>query len=202
MIEELSNEQEQKIEEHRKRYWQMAICTDPADRERAEAVARRLVEISEAKVDTVHWVQSPEDGAALYEQAGVPLGAPLRDLLRDSLCGSLYDLLRESLWYSLRASLWYSLRASLHDSLLHSLSDSLWDSLWDTGWLAFYSYIVDVLEIDCSNRSRELLSLYNELAASCFALWISPDSIVLCERPAEIEIEGNKLLGLTWRKEK
>lgn len=83
-----------------------------------------------------------------------------------------------------------------------SLKHSFYNVLCDSSWLALYSYVVGVVGLKCNDRNRELLYLHNELAASCFALWIAPDSIVLCERPASVEIEDNKLLGFTWQKEK
>ena len=149
--------------------------------------------------------------ASLGASLRASLGASLRDSLRDSLWASLgaslRDSLRDSLWDSLWASLRDSLRASLRDSLRASLRDSLWDSLWaslgaslwDSGWLAYYSYGVEFLGVSCGNRERELLRLHNEIAASCFALWIVPGMVILCERPATVEVVDGRLVGLTWR---
>ena len=90
---------------------------------------------------------------------------------------------------------WGSLGASLRDSFGASLGASLRDS----GWLAYYSYGVEVLGVSCGNRERELLGLHNEIAASCFALWIVPGMVILCERPATVEVVDGRLVGLTWR---
>ena len=219
MITALTPEQTAKIAEYRERYFAQATSTKPADRPRADAAARRLAEIGGVNVAHVVWVASPADGAAEYGRAWASLrdslraslGASLRDSLRDSLWASLgaslRDSLRDSLWDSLWASLRDSLRASLRDSLRASLRDSLWDSLWaslgaslwDSGWLAYYSYGVEFLGVSCGDRERELLGLHNEIAASCFALWIVPGAVILCERPATVEVVDGRLVGLTWR---
>jgi len=151
----------------------------------------------------VVWVASPADGAAEYGRAWASLWDSLwdslGDSLRDSLWASLRDSLRDSLWASLRDSLRASLWASLRDSLWASLGASLGASLWDSGWLAYYSYGVEFLGVSCGNRERELLRLHNEIAASCFALWIVPGMVILCERPATVEVVDGRLVGLTWR---
>jgi hypothetical protein len=30
-------------------------------------------------------------------------------------------------------------------------------------------------------------------------MWITPDAIIICERPVEVEIDDGRLVGLTWR---
>ena len=238
-LKELTAEQTSQIEVYRKRYFEQATSTAPADRARAEAAARRLAEIGGVKVNDVTWVLTPEMGMREYEEAQTSLkdslkaslSASLSDSLRASLWDSLKDSLRaslsaslsdslraslwDSLWNSLRASLsdslraslwdslWNSLRASLSDSLRASLWDSLWYSLWyslwDSDWLCWYSYAVDVLGIECSDEHRELLSLHNKVATSCFAMWIIPGKVILCERPESVKIDDGRLVELTWR---
>jgi len=214
MITQLTDRQREQVAEYQSRYWRQATSTEPADRERAEKAARRLAEIGRVSGE-IAWVDSPEEGQHRYEAAWDSLSASLRASLRASLSASL----RASLWASLRASLSASLRASLRASLSASLWDSLWDSLWaslsaslraslsasfwaslwDSGWLAYYTYAIEVLGTECSQEHRELLGLYNEIAASCFAIWITPGQVILCERPATVEIEGGNLVGLTWK---
>ena len=79
-----------------------------------------------------------------------------------------------------------------------SLRDSLWDSLGETGWLSFSSYCVDILEINIDDQAQELLRLYNEIATSCFAVWIIPGAIILCDRPKSVEIVNKRLVGIEW----
>ena len=216
MIKKLTEEQSAKVKDYRDRYFRQAVSTDPSDRPRAEAAALRLADIGGIKCEKVHWVQDPSEGSTLRSSLSDSLWASLRsslsDLLWDSLWASLRsslsDLLWDSLWDSLSASLsdllWDSLMdslsASLSDSLWESLSDSISDSLWDTGLLAYYSYVVDILGIKIDEKTRELLGLHNEIASSCFAIWIVPGALILCERPEYVDIKYGKVVSIKWRK--
>mgnify|MGYP006301511235 CR=1 FL=1 len=215
MAEELTKEQEEKIKEYRQRYFKQATSTDPAGREKAEEAAKKLAEIGGVKVSEAIWVPSPEDGARTYNSDWDSLSDSLSDSLRDSLSDSLSDSLRhslrDSLRYSLRDSLRYSLRDSLRVSLRvlirvlirvsirDSLMDSLWASLRDMDELASIDYSVNVLEVELSSNNQKLLSLYKAISESCFAVWILPGRVILCDRPKEVEIKDGRLVGLTWR---
>ena len=181
MIEKLTDEQKEKITEYRERYFAQAANTAPADRLSAETSARLMAKIGGVKINEFRWVLSPEEGKELYNS------------------------LSDSFWASLSDSLWASLRDSLSDSLWASLNDSLWaslrDSLRDSGWLAYYTYAVEVLGISIPDEHRNILRLHNEIAKSCFALWIVPGCAILCERPASVEIVDGNLIGIEWRKE-
>jgi len=181
MITELTAAQKAQVAEYRDRYSCQATSTEPADRPRAEKAAFRLAEISGVKIESsVEWTASPELGMVAYKEE------------------------IEAWMASLGASLGASLRASLRDSLGASLRASLWDSLWaslrDSDWLAHYSYGVNVLgvECECSDETRELLDLHNEIAASCFALWITPTKIILCDRPTAAKVVDKKLVDVTF----
>ena len=189
MITELPQEQTQQIQEYRERYFRQTTSTEPADRARAEKAALKLARIGGVKGEIV-WVGSPAEGDRAF-RAGY---ASLRVSLRDSLRASIYDSLRGSICDSLRASLWGSLR----DSIWGSLRDSIYDSLWDPCWLSLYTFSVGVLGIDCSDRHLKLLQFHNDIAASCFALWIVPGKIILCERPKTVRMVDGKLVGMEW----
>jgi len=210
MITQLTPDQESKITEYRDHYFAQATSTEPADRPRAEQAAIRMAEIAGVKINEVIWCKNPDDGYQQYDKLRASLSDSIRASLSDSIRASLSDSLRDSLWASLRASLWASLsdslwaslwaslRASLSDSLRDSLSDSLWASLRDTGWLAYYSCAVDVLGVEMDDKNRELLDLHNEIAASCFAVWIVPGTAILCERPTSVKIIDGKLVDLKF----
>jgi hypothetical protein len=143
----------------------------------------------------------------------------LEDSLRVSLLDSLWDSLRISPWDSLQDSLWKSLegslrvslenslqdslraslRASLRNSLLDFLRDSLWNSSRDAGWLTFYRFCGELAEY--REEDQETLQLYQQLLDSCFACWILPGKIILCERPQAVEIYDEKLIGVSWSAE-
>jgi len=243
MIEKLTPEQEALIPEFREKYFGFATSTEPADRPKAEAAARRLAEIAGVTIEKVLWVNSPQEGKTGYDESWDSLRVSLQDSLRvslryslwdslryslqdslqdsllvglwDNLWDSLQDSLRDSLWdslwdslrYSLQDSLRYSLQDGLQDSLWSSLRDSLrdslWDSLWDSlrysGWIAFYVFVRNQL-VSYAPEADEKLRLYEQLLESCFAFWIVPGTIILCERPEAVKVEDGKLKGLTWRK--
>ena len=96
-IEKLTQEQEAQIQLYRERYWQQATSTEPADRPRAEAAARRLAEIGGVDVKSVTWVLSPEQGAQEYGDTW--------DAIRAALGASLRNALRNALWNSGRGEL-------------------------------------------------------------------------------------------------
>jgi hypothetical protein len=202
MIEKLNKRQEAQIAEYHERYFSQATSTERADRGRAERAAQRMAEIASIKAPQIRWVNNPQDGHSLWYFRW----DSIRDSLRHSLWESLRHSIRHSLWSSLRHSLRHSLRSSLWDyprsSLRHSLRSSLWDSLGDTGLLAYYTFAVDVLGIEIDNLTREKLYLHNEIAASCFALWIVPGTVILCERPTSVTVDNGKLIDISWEKEK
>lgn len=202
-----------KIEEYRDRYFRMATSTKPADRPSAEAAALRMADIAGIKCNEVHWIDCPNKLNSFKNSFKNSGWNSIRCSLKDSLCGSLWgslresesisdslmDLLWESLSYSLLYSLWCSLWDLIFEQLWYSIKNSLWNSLRDSRWIAYYMYIMDVLKIDIEHHNVELLRLYNQIASSCFAIWIVPDAIILCERPEEIEIINGKLVNLKWR---
>ena len=94
---------------------------------------------------------------------------------------------------------WASLWDSLSDSLRDSLWDSLSDSLWASPWQAFYAFPMLHMGVEYPPDMRKKLELHREIGASCFALWIVPGTVILCERPATVEIVDGRLIDLTWR---
>lgn len=216
----LTKKQEKQIAKYREKYWRQAISTKPADRIRAEKAAKEFAEIGNVKIDKVVWVMSPEAGKEVYNVACDSLESFSKDLFWDSLwtptigsfCDSISSSIHNSFKDSLRELLIESLSDSLIDSLWNSLSnqlrtllsDSLEDSVMalpkDSWWLAYYSYAVEILKIKCSTKNQNLLRIYNELAASCSAVWIALDQIIICERPETVKIKDGDLVNLTWRK--
>jgi hypothetical protein len=202
MIEKLTKEQEAKLVEYRQRYFNQATSTERADRERAEKAARRLAELGGVKINEVFWVDSPEEGEEKYDS----LGGSLMDSLWDSLWGSLKGSLKGSLWDSLRNSLWVSLRGSLRGFLRDYLwgllrespRGSLIYSLWDTTFVAFATFVVEELGIEINTEDQEKLHVANEILSSCFALWVVPGGVILCERPKSFEVEDGKLINAEW----
>lgn len=213
----LTKTQQQKVVEYRKRYWHQIISTKPANRKCAEKSARQLAKIVSTKISRIVWVMSPEEGRNMYENiCPSPDGFSWRPQLRAvtkilettlstsfrassslSIRTSLGDLLWNSLW----KSTWYSLEESLVDSLHFWLRNSFYSSLLDSGWLAYYSYAIKILGMECDSDTQNILALFNKTVASCLALWFASETVILCERPETVQIEDGRLISLSWRKQ-
>ncbi len=145
----LTNEQLAILPKFRAEWLQWGICTERADRQKAETsilAMRQRIGVLEKPIFiwcaspatsliATHFLKSSElkkSGASLRAS----LGASLKDSLVASLGASLEASLKDSLGASLRASLGASLRASLgaslRDSLVASLGASLGASLKDS----------------------------------------------------------------------
>lgn len=98
----------------------IGLCTDPADRPRAEAGIRLVYELAGLKPpEKIVWCGSPFSIALTY------------GLVR----GSVRDSVRDSVWRSVRESVHDSVRNSVRDSVCDSVRDSVAvrvrDSVWD-----------------------------------------------------------------------
>ena len=111
MIGKLTAEQETKIAEYRDKYFRQAVSTEPADRPRAEAAAKRMGEIAGGKIGTVHWVDNPRDGDSLSKPAPDPLPLPCPH----PEWGGVWDY--DILWADLSDILWAILSDSLSDRI-------------------------------------------------------------------------------------
>ena len=171
-----------------------ATCTDPADRLKAEAAA--LVLVPGAKI---HWVNTPQEGASLWASLWDSLRASLWYSIRDSLRASLWD----SLWDSLRASLWASLRDSLRASLRVSLWYSIRASIRDSHHtpLARIARSIDpaagTIDPAAGNFAWDAIEALRE---SCFAIWMLPGHVTLCERPSSVKMRDGRVVDIKWER--
>ena len=221
-ITKLTPEQEQQIAVYRDRYFKLATSTKPVDLEEGKRAALRLAELAGVDNCEIVIVDNPYEGYnrwnSIRDSLSVSLGDSLRvslrvslgdslwnsiwesisDSLRDSIWESISDSLSDSIWESISDSLRDSLRDSISDSLSDSLRDSIWDIIWDANWLAYYTYAVEVLSIECSNRHRELLKCYTTIAENFSALWIVPGKIILCNKPTNVTIKNGEVTDMQW----
>lgn len=223
MINELTEEQEKKIVEYHHRYFAQATSTKRADRKRAGTAARALAEIAGVKTDEVVWVDNLDIGKEKYiSLSGTTITVTIKDILIDEIWGTLREIINNEIWGTLKSTLLDNLRATLRESLRNSFNDELWrslkatlcdtncdtiwatlratfcDTLWDTGFTALATFVVEELEVKISSDAREKLDLVNEILASCYAIWITTDTIILCERPKTTNIQDGKLIGMEW----
>ena len=192
MIDKLTAEQETMLKEYRDKVFGYATST-VTDKHKAETAAFTLTK--ELLINpAVHWAVTPEDACELY------------DSLRDSLIGSLSELLGNSLRDLLSGSLSGSLRNSLSDSLSELLRNSLRDLLsgslsgspWDSGFISYYRFpeIAGLVQYD--EKVSVMLRCYEELLESCFAMYALPGHIILLEKPKLVKVDDGKLVGIEW----
>jgi len=66
--------------------------------------------------------------------------------------------------------------------------------------LLSYGRIGAVTGASFSARDSEYLSLLCNLEDPCYAPWMCPSHIILCERPSKVEIVGGKVAGMKWER--
>ena len=195
MITTLTEEQQKRITDERKRYFDLATYTDPADRPKAEMAVRELAEIAGVKINHVVWVNSPEEGQRRCEEAWSEFRSTLDSTLYSTLDSTLYS----TLYSTLRSTLRSTLDSTLYSTLYSTLDSTLYSTPLDTGWLAFFAVPRDILGIVYAKEEVRKLDLWIQMLESCFAAWIVPGTAILCERPETVEIKDGNLVGLAWR---
>ena len=144
-IENLTKEQVSRFPEFIKRWTDIGLCTDPANRPEAEKGIKLAYEIAGLKSPRIVWTGSPMSQGLTraivfgLKDSEVKIGASVRDSVGDSV--------RDSVWASVRDSVRDSVGASVGDSVWASVGDSVRDSVWasgygqhDANWLGFYEY--------------------------------------------------------------
>ncbi|MGO9123212.1 MAG: DUF6745 domain-containing protein [Desulfomonilaceae bacterium] len=184
-IKPLTPDQEQKLSSFLEEWYQWGICTDRADRPKAEtAISKMFRRIKKEPPKTFAWCKSPatalmalqvlkhsirEDDlkAPLWGRFCWSLGEglpysfweSLRGRHRDPLWGGLWEGLPDSFWESFRGRhrdpLWGSLWEGLRDSIRESLRDSIRDSIRDLIWGRFQDAFWDGLLDSLPIRLRD-----------------------------------------------
>jgi hypothetical protein len=161
LIEKLTDEQIARIPEFVERWTKIGLCTDPADRPRAEAAIRDMYRQGGLEPPSrIVWCGSPV--SQLFTQ-GIDRKLKIGPV---GWWGSVsYSVVR-----SVRDSVW----ACVRDGVPDGIWDSMWDGVWnclgnslygshDVGWLAFYRSFHDVIGL--TEQTEKLSGLW-ELAQS------------------------------------
>lgn len=128
--------------------------------------------------------------------------ALIRTLYRDKL----EYLFKDPIWNSVRNLInnlpghWVSYKVSsgVVGLLWEFFDEAVYNSIRESFRLTYDTYAVDVLGVNVSEKALELLELRKEITASCFAVWLVPGHIILCDRPKHVEIKDNWLKKITW----
>ena len=192
------------VAKERQAAFETATSTQPADRTRAEKAAREIAKLSGLRKNRkVVWVNSPKEENKIHSLRNCALDFlrspdtsiynPLWNSLRNSLDKSIYISLSDNIYDSLD----YSISDYLNDSPNDSLCNSLCNSMYDIGWICLYT-VAEQIGVKYSEKDSKLLRMSRELAKSCFAMWLTEDSIILCERPNKVEIVNGKVVDMSW----
>jgi len=155
-IEKLTTEQITKFPEYVRKWTNIGLSTEPANRPAAEAAINRMYTIAGIKEPKIVW-------------CGSPLSQGLtRAILQKANKASVGD----SVWASVRASVWDSVGASVRASV----GASVWASIFgqhEAGWLSFYDYFCR--ECGLVSQTEKLEGLW-ELCKN--AGWILPHQTI------------------------
>ena len=172
-INSLTPSQIARFPEFVKKWTDIGLCTDPADRPRAEVGIRTAYEIAgHAPPKQIVWCGSPFS-MGLTRAIVMGLGSvDVGDNKKNSVWDSVGD--------SVGASVWDSVRASVGDSVRASVGDSVWASVWasvygqhEAGWLSFYDYFALVSSL--SAETQKLTGIF-EVAQSA-GWWLPHQNI-------------------------
>ena len=182
-ITKLTEAQIARFPEFVERWTKIGLCTDPADRPRAEAGVRMAYQAAGLEPPKrIVWCGSPLSQGLTR---AIVLGVANGDVKIEQPGDSVWD------------SVWASVGASVRDSVGDSVRASVWDSVRDSGygqhdagWLAFYEYFATACGL--SDETKRLCGLW-ELSRS--ANWWLPHQNIcwVSERHRTVKQEGNRL---------
>lgn len=119
----------------------------------------------------------------------------------------LINLFRDSTWDSIRVYVSNLPKHKINNDRLGSevrdmrrrfLDNAVWNAFTESFWLIYDTYAVDILGTEVDKGALELLTLRKEILASCFAVWLTPEQIILCERPKYVEMKKTWLEKIVW----
>ena len=150
-IESLTEEQKARFPEFVKKWTDIGLCTEKANRKEAEDGIIEAYKIAGLKRPKIVWCDSPlsqgltriivqkleSEGKLTKGLVGknekASVRASVRDSVRDSVRASVgasvRDSVGDSVWDSVGASVWDSVRDSVRDSVGASVGASVWDSV-------------------------------------------------------------------------
>jgi hypothetical protein len=148
-ITSLTDEQEARFGEFVERWTRIGLCTDPADRPRAEAAIRDMYRQGGLEPPTtIVWCGSPLSqcltramipdcwlldsiGANCPESVLESVQDSVRASVGDSVLGDVYACVGDSVEATVRNSVLKSIENSVGDSVGYSVWASVWASVWD-----------------------------------------------------------------------
>lgn len=164
MIEKLTPQQEGKLPEYAEKWLKIGLCTDAADKPRAESAIVKMYEMAGKKAPVFVWSQSP------MEQAIKRASAEMFSIISDENIDKVKKSIKDKDETAIRL-------------IKHSIYQSAY-GCHDAYWLGFYDFFMN----ECGIKLPQLEGLL-ELSKS--AGWVIPFENVcfMSERPEEIHMQ-------------
>jgi len=169
-IEKLTPEQEAMMPEWVDKWTKIGLCTDEADVPAATKAVHAAYKVAKLPPpNKIIVCDGPLSGA--ITASVLKRGDPVRSSVGSSV--------EDSVWSSVRSSVGSSVWSSVEDSVRSSVWSSVGSSVYgshDAGWLSFYSFMRDVLKLECVGPLDGLI----DLAHHC-GWWIPYENIAIIQ---------------------
>jgi len=146
-IESLTPEQTARFDEFIKKWTDIGLCTQPANRKLAEEGIIEAYANAGLEAPKIVWCDSPLSMAVTR--------AVVQKIAKGEI--DIRASVGDSVWASVGDSVWASVRASVRASV----GDSVWDSVYgqhDANWLAFYDFFFEVCGLE--QQTKKLSGLW------------------------------------------
>lgn len=199
-ITRLTPKQIAKFPQYAEEWTKIGLCTDPADRPRAEAGIRTAYEIAGLKTpEHIVWCASPLSMAITRAIVTGFLKKNTGKRVRDSVWASVRDSVRDSVRASVRDSVGDSVWDSVRDSVGASVGESAYGQ-HDASWLAFYKFFREecglAAETDGLAGLWEVAQSANWFAPHANICWVSErHCIVMQDDQKRIHCENGPAIG-------
>ena len=143
-IENLTKEQSARFGEFTKKWTDIGISTEKANRKEAEEGIVEMYQIAGLKKPKIVWCDSPmSQGITRMIVQKLKNKGTLKKKIGASVRDSVGDSVGDSVWASVRDSVWDSVGASVGDSGYGQ---------HDANWLAFYDFFKEVCKLDAQTN--------------------------------------------------
>lgn len=180
-IESLTPEQVARFPEFVKKWTEIGLSTQPANREKAEHGIEQAYAVAGLPKPKIVWCSSPLaqgltraiilkmkfDNGVIGNSVGASVLASVLDSVEDSVRDSVGTSVRSSVWNKVRSSVWDSVEHSVLASVEGSVRDSVWNNVLasvgasvedsgygqhDSGWISYYDYFKTVCSLDAETQ--------------------------------------------------
>ena len=174
----LTKEQEALFPHYVEKWIKIGLCTEPADREKAENAINGLYRLAKLKEPKIIWLPCPIS-AALSSVVYVSIANSKSFPVRSAVGSAVYSAVDSAVSSALGSAVDSAVRSAVERASYAYFGASLWAS-----YPAWADYFNEVLSIDIDRN-------YLDLCESSGFYWILNDVCFASERPREINLDDN-----------